>query len=166
LLNVRSSGGKLKIAISVKKTVSFLKPPFITFFFILEKTDSARRNRTKIVVGHVSYQTNQLPNIPLPHNVSPNARMGRYQQSCNDRTVSPRVFSQTRMNIPHYPEARTEGILLPYKSYRKATYNRKKKTKRSKDKTKKPGGRVKQRRGTVESRSKLQRQSSDDHLLT
>jgi hypothetical protein len=98
-------GGKLKIAISVKKTVSFLKPLFITFFFILEKTDSAGRNRTKIVVGHVSYQTNQLPNIPLPYNASPNARMGRYQQSCNDRTVSPRVFSQTRMNIPHYPEA-------------------------------------------------------------
>jgi hypothetical protein len=123
-------GGKLKIAISVKKTVSFLKPLFITFFFILEKTDSAGRNRTKIVVGHVSYQTNQLPNIPLPYNASPNARMGRYQQSCNDRTVSPRVFSQTRMNIPHYPEARTKSILLPYKSYRKATYNRTKKDKK------------------------------------
>jgi hypothetical protein len=110
--------------------VSFLKPPFITFFFILEKTDSAGRNRTKIIVGHVSYQTNQLPNIPLSYNASPNARMGRYQQSCNDRTVSPRVFSQTRMNIPHYPEARTKSILLPYKSYRKATYNRKKKNKK------------------------------------
>jgi len=123
-------GGKLKITISVKKTVSFLKPLFITFFFILEKTDSAGRNRTKIVVGHVSYQTNQLPNIPLPYNASPNARMGRYQQSCNDRTVSPRVFSQTRMNIPHYPEARTKSILLPYKNYRKATYNRTKKDKK------------------------------------
>jgi hypothetical protein len=40
------------------------------------------------------------------------------------------------MNIPHYPEARTEGILLPYKSYRKATYNRKKKQKEAKIKPK------------------------------
>jgi len=61
------------------------------------------------------------------------------------------------MNIPHCPEAQTEGILLPYKSYRKVTYKGTKKTKRSRYKTKKPGGRVKQRRGTVESPSKLQR---------
>jgi hypothetical protein len=71
------------------------------------------------------------------------------------------------MNIPHCPKAQTEGILLPYKSYRKATYKgTKKNTKRSRYRTKKQGGRVKQMRGTVESPSKLQRQSLDDHLLT
>jgi hypothetical protein len=37
------------------------------------------------------------------------------------------------MNIPHCPEAQTEGILLPYKSYRKAIYKGTKKIQKEAD---------------------------------
>jgi hypothetical protein len=46
------------------------KTLFITFFFTPEKTDSAGKNLTTPVVGHISYQIYQLSNIPRPHDAS------------------------------------------------------------------------------------------------
>jgi hypothetical protein len=60
LLNVRTSGGELKIAISVEKMMPFLNPLFIPFFLILQKIDSVK-NYTKSDSNHGSDSSSTKP---------------------------------------------------------------------------------------------------------